>query len=46
MNLDPITSCTKDKVSGGLSVKADILFDLIYRQWPWSISTFGISLVI
>jgi len=31
VNLNTITSCTKDKVFGGLSVKADILFDLVYR---------------
>jgi len=46
MYFDPITSCTKDKVFGGLSVKADVLFDLIYRQWPRSIPAFGVSFVI
>jgi hypothetical protein len=46
MNLDTITSCTKDKVFGGLSVKADVLFDLIYSQWSRSISAFGVSFVI
>jgi hypothetical protein len=46
MNLNTITSCTKDKIFGGLSVKADILVDLVHRQWSWSISAFGISLMI
>jgi hypothetical protein len=46
VNFDSIASCTNDKVFGRLSVKADVLFDLFYRQWSWSISAFGISLVV
>jgi len=46
VNLNTITSCTKDKVFGGLSVKADVLFDLVCRQWSRSIFAFGISLVV